>query len=56
MYKILMNIKSTGTTMIIDKVESLFEACHRADIYKKKNPVNTYQVLAPNDHDIEYEV
>ena len=34
----------------------LFEACFRADVYKKQNGKNVYQVVNNETGDIEYEI
>ena len=34
----------------------LFEACHRAEIYKKKNPSAVFRVINSDNLDIEMEI
>lgn len=37
-------------------LESLFEACHRAELYKKRNPKNIFRVINNDNEDLEMEV
>lgn len=37
-------------------LESLFEACHRAELYKKRNPNNILRVINNDNGDLEMEV
>lgn len=34
----------------------LFEACHYAELYKKRNPKNTYRVINNENQDLEMEI
>ncbi len=37
-------------------IESLFEACRRAELYKNRNPKNTFRVINNDNEDLEMEV
>lgn len=39
-----------------DQHLGLFEACHRAELYKRKNPKNIYRVINNNNQDLEMEI
>lgn len=39
-----------------DKGLRLFEACHRAELYKKKNPQAIFSVVNEENGDIEYQI
>lgn len=59
MYKIIMYFKDVeGTThkvpMRFDKNLSLMSACNRADLYKKRNPNATFDVVSMDNGDVEY--
>ncbi len=55
MYKIIMYVNGTTISMPLDTDLRLFEACEKADIYKRHNSKAVYSVV--NDSgDIEYQV
>ena len=39
-----------------DQHLDLFEACHRASLYKDKSPKNTYRVINNANQDLEMEI
>ena len=57
MYRVEMvvngNVVSMGKG---DQNLDLFEACHRAELYKKKSPGNIYRVINNDNLDLEMEV
>lgn len=59
MYKIQLlssHIPGKGIDMPKDKSLGLFEACRRADIYKRNNPSATFIVIHETTGDVEYSV
>ena len=56
MYKIVLRTKDVKVDMPKDIGLGLFEACWRADLYKKKNPQATFMVVNLENGDIDYEV
>lgn len=57
-FKIKMYIPSIGKAidMPSDNGLRLFEATHRADLYKRNNPACTFSVVNEDNGDIEYEI
>ena len=57
-YKITLYSKSIGQTIDMpnDSGMRLLEACHFADIYKRKNPQAVFSVVNEETGDIEYQV
>lgn len=39
-----------------DQHLDLFEACHRAELYKRKSPNNTFRVINNENQDLEMEI
>ena len=56
MYHIEMVVDSLYIRMPDDDNLELFEACDRANIYKKKNPKATFRVINSENLDLEMEV
>jgi len=57
MFKIVLVMPDGHTiNMPGDKDLRLFEACDRAEIYKKRNPDRGFRVLNAENGDVEYEV
>ena len=60
MWKIKMTYTALGERRTIDMPGNdglrLFEACHRADLYKERNETAMFTVVNEDNGDIEYQV
>lgn len=56
MYKITLSKADMFFDMPNDKNLRLFDACDRAEIYKRKNPSAVFSVVNMETGDIEYQI
>lgn len=57
MYRVeMVMINGNVVKMPSDTNLGLFEACHRAELYKKRNLKNTFRVINNDNEDLEMEV
>lgn len=56
MFKIVLNKPDMEFDMPNDLHLSLFDACDRAEIYKRHNHSATFKVVNEDNGDVEYEV